>query len=130
MLLAPLAVLVATALCAAPVHAGSFNVFTCSIDGAFYPNRAWTSGNNPAGNPAYQTDTSCPQAGDALIASLAPNTAYGAGTFGALSFNAPSGTRISDFARDEQERQGAGRVSALALGARALLTSAAQAQHL
>jgi hypothetical protein len=36
---------------------GSFNVFTCSIGGAFYPNRAWTSGNNPTGNPASQTDT-------------------------------------------------------------------------
>jgi hypothetical protein len=97
MLLAPLAVLVASALCAPPVHAGSFNVFTCSIDGAFYPNRAWTSASNPAGNPAYQTDTSCPQAGDPLSASLAPNTAYGAGPFAALSFNAPSGTRISDY---------------------------------
>jgi hypothetical protein len=97
MLLAPLAVLVASALCAPPVHAGSFNVLTCSIDGAFYPNRAWTSASNPAGNPAYQTDTSCPQAGDPLSASLAPNTAYGAGTFAALSFNAPSGTRISDY---------------------------------
>jgi hypothetical protein len=78
-------------------HAGSFNVFTCSIDGALYSNRAWTSGNNPAGNPAYQSDTSCPQAGDALSASLAPNAAYGAGTFAALWFNAPSGTRISDY---------------------------------
>jgi hypothetical protein len=27
--------LAASALCAPPVHAGSFNVFTCSIDGAF-----------------------------------------------------------------------------------------------
>jgi hypothetical protein len=97
MLLAPLAVLVASALCAAPVHAGSFNVFTCSMDGAFYPNRAWTSASNPAGNPAYQTDTSCSQAGDPLGASLATNTAYGAGTFAALSFNAPAGTRISDY---------------------------------
>jgi hypothetical protein len=97
MLLAPLAVLVASALCAPPVHAGSFNVFTCSIDGAFFPNRAWTSASNPAGNPAFQTDASCSQAGDPLSASLAPNTAYGAGTFAALSFNAPSGTRISDY---------------------------------
>jgi hypothetical protein len=62
MLLAPLAVLVLSALCAPLAHAGSFNVFTCSIDGAFYPNRAWTSASNPTGNPAYQTDTSCPQA--------------------------------------------------------------------
>jgi hypothetical protein len=35
MLLAPLAVLVLSALCAAPVPAGSYNVFTCSIDLAF-----------------------------------------------------------------------------------------------
>jgi hypothetical protein len=35
MLLAPLVVLVLSALCAAPVHAGGFNVFTCSIDLAF-----------------------------------------------------------------------------------------------
>jgi hypothetical protein len=97
MLLAPVAVLVASVLCAPPAHAGSFNVFTCSIDGAFYPNRAWTSASNPAGNPAYLTDTSCSQPGDPLSASLAPNTAYGAGTFAALSFNAPSGTRISDY---------------------------------
>jgi hypothetical protein len=97
MLLAPVAVLVASVLCAPPAHAGSFNVFTCSIDGAFYPNRAWTSASNPAGNPAYLTDTACSQPGDPLSASLAPNTAYGAGTFAALSFNAPSGTRISDY---------------------------------
>ena len=97
MLLAPLAVLVASALCAPPVHAGSFNVFTCSIDGAFYPNRGWTSASNPSGNPAFLTDASCSQAGDPLSTSLAPNTAYGAGTFAALSFNAPSGTRISDY---------------------------------
>jgi len=97
MLLGPLAVLVASALCASPVRAGSFSVFTCSIGGAFYPNRAWTSGNNPVGNPAFQTDSSCSQAGDPLSASLATNTAYGAGTFAAPSFNAPSGTRISDY---------------------------------
>jgi len=36
---APLAVLAASAVCAPPVHAGSFNGYTCSIDGAFYANR-------------------------------------------------------------------------------------------
>jgi Phage integrase family len=84
-------VVVASALFATLAHAGTYNVFTCSIDGAFYPNRAWTSASNPAGNAAFQTDTSCPKAGDALSASLAPNTVYGTGTFAALDF---AGRRI------------------------------------
>jgi hypothetical protein len=93
-----LGVFVASVAFASPVHAGTFNVFSCSIDGAFYPNRAWVADNNPNGNPSYQTDTSCSQQpGDGLAVGLAPNTIYANGTLAALWFRAPSQAAISDF---------------------------------
>jgi hypothetical protein len=98
LLLALVGVLGFGALCAPVAHAGSFNVYTCSIDGAFYPNRAWVADNNPNGNVAYQTDTSCSQqAGDGLAVGLAANTIYANGTFAALWFRAPAQAVISDF---------------------------------
>jgi hypothetical protein len=85
LLLALVGVLGFGALCAPVAHAGTFNVFSCSIDGGFYPNRAWVADNNPNGNTAYQTDTSCSQQpGDGLAVGLAPNTIYGNGTYAAL----------------------------------------------
>jgi hypothetical protein len=86
------------ALCAPVAHAGSYDVLSCSIDGGFYPNRAWVADNNPNGNAAYQTDTSCSQqAGDWLAVGLAANTVYANGTFAALWFRAPAQAVISDF---------------------------------
>src|SRR6266496_3705082 len=92
-----MAVLAVSALCAPLAHAGSYNVLTCSIDGGFYPNNAWSAGNNPNGNPAYVDDTTCPKAGDPIGVSLAPNTAYGNGTWAALWFSAPPQTTIANF---------------------------------
>jgi hypothetical protein len=96
--LALVAVLGFGALCAPLARAGSYDVVSCSIDGGFYPNRAWVAGNNPAGNPAYQTDSSCTQqAGNSLAVSLAPNTAYGNGTYAALWLTAPPQTTITNY---------------------------------
>jgi hypothetical protein len=96
--LALVAVLAASALCAPLARAGSYDVVSCSIDGGFYANNAWGSANNPAGNPAYQTDTSCTQqAGDSLAVSLAPNTAYGNGTYAALRLTAPPQAAITNY---------------------------------
>jgi hypothetical protein len=96
--LAFLAVLCAAALCAPLARAGSYDVVSCSIDGGFYPNRAWVAGNNPDGNAAYQTDTSCSRAADDPIAvGLAANTVYGNGTYAALWLRAPSQTTITNF---------------------------------
>jgi hypothetical protein len=92
-------VLVAVAACwAAPAaRAGTYDVLTCSIDGGFYPNNAWVAGNNPAGNAAYQADTSCTKAGDPIAVGLAPNTAYGYGTYAALWLYAPPQTVITNY---------------------------------
>jgi hypothetical protein len=56
-LLALWAVLGAGALAAPLAHAGSYDVLSCAIDGTFARNGAWLAGNNPAGNPAYDADT-------------------------------------------------------------------------
>jgi hypothetical protein len=78
-------------------HAGSYDVLSCSIDGRFNPNGAWVAGNNPAGNAAYGVDASCPRAGDPLAVALAPNTAYGAGTYAGLWLHAPAQSAITDY---------------------------------
>jgi hypothetical protein len=96
-LLALFAVLGIGALCAPLAHAGSYDVVSCSIDGGFYPNNAWGSANNPADNPAYQTDISCSKPGDPMVVSLAPNTVYGNATWAALRFAAPSQTTITNY---------------------------------
>ncbi len=85
------------ALGAPSAHAGSYAVYSCTIDGGSFGNNAWVVGNNPAGNAAYGADPTCAQSGDPLAVSLAPNTAYGAGTFAALWLYAPAQTTITDF---------------------------------
>jgi hypothetical protein len=96
-LLALIGVLAAGALGAPLAHAGSYDVLSCSIDGGFYPNNAWVAGNNPAGNPAYATDTSCDNAADSLGVMLAGGNAFANGTYAALFFNAPSDTKITNY---------------------------------
>jgi hypothetical protein len=96
-LLALWAVLGTGALTAPSAHAGSYDVLSCSIDGGFSRNGAWVAQNNPAGNNAYRTDTSCPSAGNPLSVSLAPNTAFGNGTFAGLWLYAPPQTAITDY---------------------------------
>jgi hypothetical protein len=89
--------LAAGALCAPLAHAGSYDVYSCTIDGGYFPNNAWVAGNNPAGNAAYGVDASCPRSGDPLAVSLAANTAYGAGTYAALWLYTPAQTAITNF---------------------------------
>ena len=89
--------LAAGALCAPLAHAGSYDVYSCTIDGGYFPNNAWVAGNNPAGNAAYGVDAACPKAGDPLAVSLAQNTAYSAGTYAALWLYAPAQTVITNF---------------------------------
>jgi len=96
-LLALAAALAASALCAPLAHAGSYEVLSCTIDGGYHANEAWAAGNNPAGNSAYGTDTSCPKTGDPLGVQLAPNTAYANGTYAALWLYPPPQTAITDF---------------------------------
>jgi hypothetical protein len=89
--------LAAGALTAPLAHAGSYDVSSCTIDGAYFPNNAWVAGNNPAGNAAYGVDASCPKSGDPLAVSLAANTAYPAGTYAALWLYTPAQTAITNF---------------------------------
>jgi hypothetical protein len=96
-LLALWAVLGAGALAAPLAYAGSYDVLSCAIDGTFARNGAWLAGNNPAGNPAYDADTTCARAGDPLGVSLAANTAFANGTFAALWLYAPPQTAITDY---------------------------------
>ena len=87
----------AGALGAPLAHAGSYDVLSCTIDGGYRANNAWVAGNNPPGNAAYSTDTTCPKSGDPLGVSLAANTAYSAGTFAALWLYAPPQTTITNY---------------------------------
>jgi hypothetical protein len=90
-------VLAAGALWAPLARAGTYDVLSCTIDGGSHANNAWVAGNNPAGNAAYATDTSCAKAGDPLVTSLAPNTAFAAGTFAGLWFSAPAQSTITNY---------------------------------
>jgi hypothetical protein len=85
------------ALCAPLAHAGSYDVLSCTIDGGYRANAAWVAGNNPTGNASYATDTTCPKSGDPIGVSLAPNTAYGAGTFAGLWLYAPPQATITNY---------------------------------
>jgi hypothetical protein len=96
-LLALWAVLGAGALTAPSAHAGSYDVLSCSIDGGFARNGAWVAQNNPAGNNAYRTDTSCPSAGNPLSASLASGNSFAPATYAALWFTAPPQSAITDY---------------------------------
>ena len=96
-LLALFAVLGIGALCAPLAHAGSYDVVSCSIDGGFYPNNAWTSGSNPAGDPRYLTDTTCATAGDPLAVQLAPGNGFSLGQNAAIWFNAPPDAKITNY---------------------------------
>jgi hypothetical protein len=87
----------ACAVVPAPARAGSYDVLSCAIDGAFYPNNAWVTGNNPANDGRYQTDTNCSRPGTSLSASLAPNSAFSRGTWSGIWFYAPPGTTISNY---------------------------------
>jgi hypothetical protein len=89
--------LAACALCAPLAHAGSYDVYSCTIDGGYFPNNAWVAGNNPPGNAAYGVDSTCPRSGDPLAVALAQNTAFPAGTFAALWLYAPAQTAITNF---------------------------------
>lgn len=95
--LALFAVLTAGAIGAPLAHAGSYEVLSCTIDGGYHANNAWVAGNNPAGNPAYGADATCPKSGDPLAVQLTPNTAYGNGTFAALWLYAPAQTVITNY---------------------------------
>jgi hypothetical protein len=96
-LLTLVALLAAGALGAPVAHAGSYDVLSCTIDGAYHANNAWTAGNNPAGNASYSADDTCPKSGDPLTVSLAANTAYAAGTFAGLWLYAPAQTAITNY---------------------------------
>ena len=96
-LLALVAVLGAGALCAPAAHAGSYDVFSCSIDGGFYPNNAWGASTQPANDPRYVTDAACAKPGDALAVRLAGSSSFSPATFARLRLNAPSGAKITDY---------------------------------
>jgi hypothetical protein len=96
-LLALIAVLGVGALCAPLARAGSYDVVSCSVDGAFYPNNAWGVSSQPAGDARYVTDTDCAQPGDPLAARLASGNAFAPSTFAGLRLNAPSGARITNY---------------------------------
>jgi hypothetical protein len=96
-LLALAAVLGVGALCAPAARAGSYDVVSCSIDGAFYPNNAWGANSQPAGDPRYVTDTECAQPGDPLATRLASGNGFSPSTFAGLRLNAPSGARITNY---------------------------------
>ena len=55
-LLTLVATLAAGALYAPVAHAGSYDVLSCSIDGAFSRNGAWVAQNNPAGDARFAAD--------------------------------------------------------------------------
>ena len=100
-LLALAAIVAAVAVSAPPARAGSYDVFSCSIDGGFFPNNAWVIQNNFPSDTRYQTKTTCTSRTDPLQAQLADNTTYGAGlSFAGLELDAPAGTTISGFALD------------------------------
>jgi hypothetical protein len=96
-LLVLVALLSAGALCAPSAHAGSYDVLSCSIDGGFYPNKAWGASNQPGGDPRYVTDTSCASPGDPLAVRLAGANSFSPSTFAGLQLNAPSGAKITDY---------------------------------
>jgi hypothetical protein len=89
--------LAAGALCAPLAHAGSYDVYSCTIDGGYFPNNAWLAGNNPAGNASYATDASCPKAGDPLVVLLPGPSSLAPGTYAALWFTAPADTAITNY---------------------------------
>lgn len=90
--------LLVAGLAAAPgAGAGTYNVYSCSIDGGFYPNNAWVSGSSPAGDGRYQTDSTCSTAGDPLEARLTPGNVFSPNTYAALFFFAPPGATIVDY---------------------------------
>jgi hypothetical protein len=96
-LLALVAVLGASALCAPLARAGSYDVLSCSIDGGFYANNAWGVNNQPAGDPRYITDTACAKPGDALATRLAAGNSFSPATFAGLRLGAPSGSAITNY---------------------------------
>jgi hypothetical protein len=96
-LLALAAVLGVGALCAPAARAGSYDVVSCSIDGAFFANNAWGANNQPAGDPRYVTDTECAKPGDPLATRLASGNGFSPSTFAGLRLNAPSGARITNY---------------------------------
>ena len=91
------AALAAGALGAPLAHAGSYDVLSCTIDGAYHANGAWVSTNTPAGDARYVTDATCPRSGDPLTVTLAGGNAFSPGTFAALYFNAPPNTTITNY---------------------------------
>jgi len=58
-LLAVAGALAAGALWAPLARAGTYDVVSCSIDGATYANNAWRIQNNLAGDARYVTKTTC-----------------------------------------------------------------------
>jgi hypothetical protein len=96
-LLALFAVLGIGALCAPLAHAGSYDVVSCSIDGAFYPNNAWGVSSQPAGDARYVADSACTKPGDPLTTLLAGGNTFSPSTFAGLRLNAPSGARITNY---------------------------------
>jgi hypothetical protein len=89
--------LAAGALCAPLAHAGSYDVLSCTIGGSYHPNNAWVAGNNPAGDPKYATDASCPKSGDPLQVLLVGGNAFPFGTNAALYFWAPPNSSITNY---------------------------------
>jgi hypothetical protein len=85
------------ALVPGAAQAGTYNVYSCSIDGGFFGNGAWEVRNTYPGDTRYPTDGSCTQAGDPLVAQLAPNNAFPSVSYSGLWFFAPGGTAISDY---------------------------------
>jgi hypothetical protein len=89
--------LAACALCAPLAHAGSYDVYSCTIDGSYHANNAWVSNSTPGGDARYVTDTTCPESGDSLQVLLAGGNAFAFQTNAALFFYAPAGTAITNY---------------------------------
>ena len=93
-----LAPIVAALAVSAPVaHAGSYNVYSCTIDGSYHANNAWVANNTPAGDARYLTDATCPKSGDPLQVLLPGGNSFAFGTNAALFFYAPPDALITDY---------------------------------
>jgi hypothetical protein len=96
--LGALALTVAALAASAPAaHAGSYDVYSCTIDGSYHANNAWVANNNPAGDARYVTDAACPKSGDPLQVLLAGGNAFAFGQHAALYFYAPPNTAITNY---------------------------------
>jgi hypothetical protein len=96
-LLALAPIVAALAASAPAAHAGSYDVYSCTIDGSYHANNAWVADNNPDGDPKYATDATCPKSGDPLQVLLVGGNAFAFGTNAGLYFYAPPDASITNY---------------------------------